>query len=241
MKKDVIDNLECSIMWCGEPTFAECLASIKAQTYTPSHIEIIKDVSPLNVSINTRHNKLKKKYSVKVDADMILYPCCFEILYKKIMELGDSYWSVSVMLEDPFIGKMGGVHIQRSEYIKNVTVPNIIGCDRFLSDLMKKQGYKWLEIKQAYGEHKCDWSHETVFKRHMRMGQKHAYFKSYRHNDWIRSIGRKWLEGNPQAFTALAGYCHGLLTYASTEKDKHFGKFEYEKYETLMKEGIVPK
>ena len=241
MRNGIIDNLEASIMWCGEETFKECLESVKSQTFKPAHIEIIKDVRPINESVNARHGKLKKKYSVKVDADMILDPKCFEVLYKKIVGLGDEYWAVSVMLDDPFIGKMGGVHIQRSEYIQDIVLPNIMGCDRYLVDLMKRKGFKHLELEEIFGIHKCDTDPETVFKRHLRMGQKHRCFKSVRHEDWVKNIGHKWLDKNDTwAFIALVGYCLGLTKPGFTEKDEYFGSIEWMQIKELIDAKVIP-
>ena len=236
-----IYDLECVIIHCGEPTLKKCVASIENQTYLPFVLRWVEHVTPLNESINKMHSIITNPYCIKVDADMELYPKCFELLYLLITVLGDDYWNASVMLDDPYIGTMGAIHIYRTEYIKNLIVPNIIGCDRWIVKEMEKQGLKRHEVNMVMGKHNSNWSLDNVFKRHLRMGQKHTHYKSNRHDDWIKNIGSKWLAGDRSAFIALLGYCYGLLNENKNEKDTQFGETEWGIVRGLLTSGVIPK
>ena len=235
------DDVECHIMYCGEPTIDCCIASIDDQTLRPSRIIVIEDVTPINESINERHRNMQKTFSVKVDADCILYPRCFELLYKAMVKKGPEYYATSCLTLDPFVGVEGGIHLERTACLRNLEVPDIIGCDRFIQDEMEKQGYKFFEIpKKVLAEHWSDWSWQQVFKKSMRIGQKHLYFKVKRHN-WIRNFAKRWLEGNSTAFIAVLGYCYGLLNPDGTEKGANFAENELDIIGGMIKSNIIPK
>lgn len=234
-----IEDLECTIMHTGEPTIDECLEAVRNQTYRPSKIRMIENVSPLNESINERHRSLKLPFSVKVDADMILYPDCFKTLYKAIKGSSARCWGVSARLLDPFIGEMGGVHIQRSDLIRDIKVPNIIGCDRWLMKEMQKKGYLHKEIPRVLGTHKCDWSLENIFKRHVKLGQKQAYHKNTKYEDIVERMKDNWERGNKKIFLALIGYSYGLLVPSVVERDEHFMAEEWERIKELIESKVI--
>ena len=236
----IIGNLECMVMYTGEPTFNDCVASIVDQTVKASKTFIVKDFFPLNESINERHRRMEKEISIKVDADMILYPDCFKILFEQLKVAGENYWGISAMLLDPFLGEIGGVHIQRSEHLKNIRVPNVIGCDRWLAEQMKDKGYLYKEVPIVVGVHKSDWSLEAIFKRQVRVGQKHAYFGSAKYEDIVGRIKKKWDAGDQRAYLALIGYCYGLLVSTKEEKGKDFMQDEWERISRLIDKGIIP-
>jgi len=234
------DDLEVMVMYCGEPTIDCCIESIDRQTLQPSRITVIEDVSPISKAINTRHENMQKPFSIKVDADCILYKDCFKVLYHKMIEKGDYYYATSVMTIDPFVGIEGGIQLERSSCLKNLVVPDIIGVDRFIRNEMESKGYKFYEINKPFAEHWSDWSWEQVFKKSMRIGQKHLYYKAKRHN-WVRRFAKKWLgDKNGTAFLAILGYCYGLLTLDDKEKGIDFASEEIEIVKGLLKNGIIP-
>lgn len=242
----VIKDLECIIMFCEEPTYLYCLESVKAQTFQPKRIVRIENVTPINESINARHEAMELAYSVKVDADMFLYPECFEKLYRQFeaidMDKLNKYYAVTGMLLDPFIGKMGAIHMEKTDLVRRVIVEDMIGCDRILREKMKKRGYHIFELPSIVGEHWCDYSAEAIFKRHIRVGQKHFYYRDKHHEDWVRNIGKLWVENkNDSAFLALLGYCFGLLTPDDTEKGLRFMEEEWAAVEELIRDGVLPK
>jgi len=240
MNQQTVEDLECHVMYCGEPTIDCCLRSIEQQTYLPSRMVIIEDVSPINESINERHRSLELPYSVKVDADCVLYKKCFEKLYTNMMKRGELCYATSVRTLDPIIGNEGGLHLERSEYIRDLEVPNIIGCDRYIRAEMERKGYEFYEMEDVLAEHWEDWSWKTVYKRFMRMGQKGLFFRSKRYYD-IRSVAKRWLKnGNIMAYFALAGYFHGLVTPDSSEKDLSFASEELGMLADQLKYRVHP-
>lgn len=236
-----IDDLECCIISMGEPTLVDCARSLIVQTYLPVHRYTILNVSPLNESINAYHRKMRKKFSIKVDADFILYEDCFEKLYETMLEKGAEYYCVSGLVEDPFFGPIGGIHLYRTDYVKGVVMPNTIGCDRYLDAMMKSGGRKFHEIQETLAEHRVCWNWENVFARYFRAGQKHAHFGSRRHEDYIKNMGRKWMERNRLAFVGLTAYCCGLLTPDDGEKGLGFAKDEIVMMKDLIDKGIIPR
>lgn len=237
-----IKDLECIIMHCGEETLEYCRESIEGQTYRAAKVVMVSGISPLDASLNQRHRLMELSYSVKVDADMVLYPDCFETLYKVLSQSEPHVYAVTGMLYDPLIGKMGAVHMERTAYVKDVRFPDVIGCDRHLRKVMAERSYYIYELKDIVGEHWSDWSAEAVFKRHMRIGQKHLHYRNNHHDDWIRNLGERWMnEKNGTAFLAILGYCHGLLTRDEHEKGMDYGENEWLEIKALIKDSVIPK
>ena len=235
-----IDDLECCIISIGEPTLVDCARSLIMQTYLPAHRYTILNVSPLNESINAYHSKMQRKYSIKVDADFILHEDCFERLYETILEKGDEYYCVSGLVEDPFFGPIGGIHLYRTEYVKDFTMPDRIGCDRFLDTEMRSRGYRFHEIQTVLAEHRVNGKWENVFARYFRSGQKHTHYGTHRHEDYVKNMGRKWMEGDRMAFIGLCGYTLGFFTPDDKEKDIDFAKKEIAIMSMIIKKGVVP-
>ena len=235
-----IDDLECCIISIGESTLVDCAKSVFVQTYLPTHRYAIFNVSPLNESINAYHSKMQRKYSIKVDADFILYKDCFERLYETILEKGDEYYCVSGLVEDPFFGPIGGIHLYRTEYVKDFTIPDRIGCDRFLDAEMRSRGYKFHEIQTVLAEHRVNGKWENVFARYFRSGQKHTHYGTHRHEDYVKNMGRKWMEGDRMAFIGLCGYVLGLFTPDDKEKGIGFAKREIAMMSMIVEKGVVP-
>lgn len=235
-----IDDLECCIISVGEPTLVDCARSLIVQTYLPAHRYTILNVSPISESINAYHRRMQKKFSVKVDADFILHEDCFERLYETMMEKGDGYYRVTGLVDDPFFGPIGGIHLYRTEHVKSFTMPDRIGCDRFLDAEMRSKGYKFHEMSEVLAEHNVAWSWENVFARYFRAGQKHLEYKTCRHEDYVKSMGRKWMEGDRMAFVGLCGYALGLFTPDDKEKGVGFAKKEIVMMKGLIEKGIVP-
>lgn len=235
----LIEDLECTVIHTNEPTVDACLESVRNQTYRANKIRIIKDVFPLNESINERHRSLELPFSVKVDADMVLYPNCFAALYKAIKSSDARCWGISAKLLDPFLGEMGGVHIQRSDWIRNIRVPNVIGCDRWLMKEMEQKGYFHKEVPMVLGEHRCDYSLENIFKRHIKLGQKQACHKNTLYEDIVGRMKSSWIKGNEKTFLALLGYSYGLLTPSIEEKDKGFADKEWKRVKKLIASKVI--
>jgi len=242
MKSKIAEDLECIVMYSGEDTIKQCLESISKQTLQPFKFETVGFVSPINESINKRHELMSLPYSIKVDADMILYPHCFDFLYRKIKQSNKNIYSVTGMLDDPFIGFMGAVHMEKTKLVKDINIPDIIGCDRCLRTFMLKKGYAIQEFQEVVAQHWCDWSEEAIFKRHVRVGQKLAYYKTQHYDDWILEIGHRWMEWNRDSpFLALLGLCYGLLVPDQKEKGKGFADKEWETVKNLISRKVIPK
>ena len=235
-----IDDLESCIISVGEPTLVDCARSLIMQTYLPAHRYAIFNVSPLNESINAYHSKMQRKYSIKVDADFILHEDCFERLYETMLEKGDEYYCVSGLVEDSFFGPIGGIHLYRTQYVKDFVVPDRIGCDRLLDAEMRSRGHRFHEIQTVLAEHRVNGKWENVFARYFRSGQKHTHYGTHRHEDYVKNMGRKWMEGNKMAFVCLTAYCHGLLTPDDREKNAGFAKKEIAIMSTIIEKGIIP-
>ena len=240
-KRVIIDDLECTIMFCGEPAFLfdNCLEKVRNQTFLPKKIEVIENISPINEAVTMRHRKMDLPYSIKVDADMILRPACFEILYKAIKNSSIHCWAVSALLTDSLQDTIGAIHIQKTEYLKDVVVPNVLGCDRWLAEEMKKQGLFHQELPVVLGEHRSDWSLEAAFKRFVRVGQKEAYFRMTKAGVTAKKLSAKWNEGSGVAGLALIAYCYGLLTPDKKEKGKDFMNDEWGRIEKLIEDKVI--
>lgn len=237
-----INDLECFVMSCGEPTVDECLARIEKQTYLPKRTTVIEGKTPLHESINALHEAMSLSIVVKVDADMMCKPRCFERLYTALRGSSKNYYASAGILIDPFLGRIGAIHMMQSKLVKSVQIPNIIGCDRWLRSHMLKLGYELLELKATCAEHWCDWSAKAVFARHVRVGQKDAYYSGKHYLTWISSLRDKWITtNNPACYLAFIGYCYGLLTQDSNEKHPDFINKEWGQIEDLMELGVIPK
>lgn len=239
MKHKKAEDLECFVMFNGEETLHDCLAAIDRQSLQPASVDSISYITPLHGSLNYRRKMMTLKYSVKVDADMILYPTCFQLLYDNICESNDSIYAVTGMLKDPFLGVIGAVHIEKTEVVRNIIVPDAIGCDRVVRNEMKERGFSILELSTVVGEHWCDWSAEAIFKRHVRVGQKLAYYENKHYDDWIKTLLKKVGAGSNSAFLALLGLSYGLMTDNPREKHDGFCTDEWNRVCKLMNASVL--
>lgn len=248
-KTKTIEDLEYTIISVGEPTLLDCTKSVLAQTYQASYHYAIFNTSPISAAINAYHLKMWKDFSIKVDADFILHDNCFEKLYKTMLKKGDKYYCISGLVEDPYFGPIGGIHLYRTRLVKNLTVPDRIGCDRFVREEMEKRGYRFHEIQEVLAEHRTDYDYKNVFARYFRAGQKHLFYGTRRHEDYIRNMGRKWINGGRRwvvnddrmAFIGLCGYVLGLFTPDNREKGMGFARQEIRAMGELIDKGVVPK
>lgn len=240
-ERRIAEQLECHIMYCGEPTIDCCIRSIEDQTLLPGRITVIEDVTPLYASINERHKNMRLPFSIKIDADCVLYKDCFDILYRAMIRRGDKCYATSVQTLDPFVGQEGGIHLERTEYVKDLVVPDIIGCDRWIRQVMEKRGYEFYEMHHVMAEHWSDWEWEHIFKKSMRIGQKMLYYRSKRY-EWIRNFGKRWLKGkgNAASFIALLGVCYGLLKIDGREKGPDFAEDELGIIRGLISDRVIP-
>ena len=85
--------------------------------------------------------------------------------------------------------------MSRTQTMKGVRIPNIIGADRWLRDEMISKGYKYEETQNVLADHSPGYTLESAFKRYFRVGQKSLYYGDKRIK-WAKILARKWLKKN---------------------------------------------
>lgn len=232
-----LTNLECSITHYGEPTFDECYRSVKMQTYKPIQIHVIRGVKPVSASINKRHRLMRREFSVKVDADMILHRTAFEKLYKFLAKKGNNFWAVGARIQDILVGPIGSVQIHRTALIKDIVIPDVLGCDRVLIDIMKTRGYQYAELPEPVGSHVCGKNLKDVFRKFYRTGVKCREFNDDRKME-VHRLGKRWMKlGDKLAFYALAGFFAGLFGKGRSHEGNHLGLKEADFLKKLVLRG----
>ncbi len=57
--------------------FERCMASVRAQTLSAAHIEVVRNVTPFSMACQQALDAVNTPYFVMVDDDILLYPSCF--------------------------------------------------------------------------------------------------------------------------------------------------------------------
>ena len=77
-----MNQVSVVLLTTGEDSTQDALESVHKQTVIPDDIIIVRNKSPFHKAINYGASKVKTKYFIQVDADMILDDNCIESLFE---------------------------------------------------------------------------------------------------------------------------------------------------------------
>ena len=141
------------VLTVGEPTTAEAIRAVEAQTLPVREVVIVEGVSPFHRALNEGAARVRTPYFVQVDADMILDPICVETL-RNLFTPGVA--RVSGFLRDPLLGRVCCIKMFRSAVFADHSVPNTIAQDADFSRQIEASGWLTL-IALRYGAHRDEW------------------------------------------------------------------------------------
>jgi cellulose synthase/poly-beta-1,6-N-acetylglucosamine synthase-like glycosyltransferase len=74
------NDVSAVVLTVGEPSTAEAIESLHRQTVPLRDIIVVRDVTPFHKALNAGAARVKTRFFVQVDADMILDPRCVAAL-----------------------------------------------------------------------------------------------------------------------------------------------------------------
>lgn len=212
-------DIEAFLITTGERTELEAYNSIVQQSVPVKKITVLRDIRGIHNSLNAMQEKIKSEYFIKVDADMILHRNCVRLLYR-ILKKNPGLYAVQGYLKDPLLGKIWGIHMFRSSYVKDYRYQNTIGTDAEFEKAMERKGYRQIKYKKVLGIHHLEYTHMEIKQRFIREGEKIIFFKNInRLKSDIRHLIKLIKKGRRDAFYALVYIYVGLIKRGRNEKD----------------------
>ncbi len=230
-KKQVKEDLTVCLFTVGEPLLEKCLEALEAQTLKPKYIETIKNVAPLDRAFAQGFSRVKTKYYVSLDADMVLFPYALWFLYSKILTAPDAFEAIA-RLEDPFMGQIEGIRIYNHPLVEQMGgFPDSCGPERRLMTEAKRFKYKRLYYYDTVGLHHPQYTVDEIFwkfKRETERIRLHDGGDLRYWRDGLQSLARKYLaQPDDVSIAALAGYFHGI----GTENKALFKEIDFREYD----------
>lgn len=127
------------VLTIGEETTKDAVDSLSSQTLLPDEIIIIENISPFHRALNLGASRVKTKYFIQVDADMILNKNAIEILIKYMKN------NVGVViggLRDKLFGRVSGVRMFRAAIFSNYQFEDSISPDADFYNAIPKSGWR---------------------------------------------------------------------------------------------------
>lgn len=175
-------DITAVILSMGEATLPKCVDSVKKQTLAPDEIIYVKNVSPFYKAWNTGMQKVKTRYFVQVDADMLLDENCFEKLHACMtpttgLAIGH--------LRDPLLGRIRGIKMFRHDCCQMVPFPNTISPDTDFYNAMGDHGWNMVLALNFFsnnplywhtlGDHRPHYHLEYIIAKFLRLGCRYRY------------------------------------------------------------------
>jgi hypothetical protein len=145
-------EITATIITCGESTYTRCLSAARSQT-TPVVIKTVRDVHPLNASLDAALDSCETKWLLMVDADTILNPYCVELLSR---HLKPGVGMVVAKLFDKVYGVIGFLRLVDAETLKEhrFTHPHDTpNPDRAARDFLVERGLRRVVLNATVGTH----------------------------------------------------------------------------------------
>lgn len=154
----------------GERTEADSIKALRMQTRPLSHIEVIRNVRPISEASNRALDAARDfDYLLWVDADMILYPRCAEVLMKLMRP--DTLYAVGTLM-DPVFGKVGYVKLLNMHIVRKLDLRfrDVLGCDvDFCRQAREKDGTVTIEtytlLREPLGIHHPTYTARELFRK----------------------------------------------------------------------------
>lgn len=250
------------IFTCGSSSsFDKCLESVNAQTLAPSHIEIVRNLTPIDRAFQEGLERVRTPFYASVDDDMILYPRCFEQLYYMITR-NSNRAEVVLGLDDPLLGPIQGIHFYRTDLVKPIGFTSEEkGPERRLNRKLREAGHECPAFSNlVVGQHHPVYSPLEAFWKYRFLGTNLRYHSI---DEWsyygtsllfyhLDKLFKYWRKTDDLiAIYALAGLFDGLsedanisdtLSYEGRDQHPEFQRlYDYLKDLDRTPKGIVPR
>lgn len=232
-------NISAVVLTIGESTLQRALDSIKSQSVPIEDIIIIKDVVPFHKALNLGASKVKTKYFLQVDSDMILDEYCAEDLSKCIQE---NTGIVVGHLRDPLIGRISSIKLFNRECFDEVTFSDSISPDTDYINRIERLGWyvsyalKYecgKDLWHTFGEHKPNYDFTYTFSKYIIEGRRYIHRSSYSGLRWHFNVLSK--STHPMSVVARIALLHGVFIQQDEDKLKPYNTTkESEHLERLM-------
>ena len=205
------------VLTIGEETTARALASIERQTVPVAELVVVDGVTPAHRAINVGAGRVRTKFFIQVDADMIIDAVCVEAL------LGCMAEPVGLAighLRDPLRERILGVKLFRTECFARVQYPDTISASTDFAAALPEAGWgmsfalrrngdaprQW----HTFGEHRPRYdSHEYTFRKFLIEGARCRYRRAEGRFKFMLNELR--VSSHPAAVPATIALAHGLF------------------------------
>lgn len=212
------------LITCREnPNYDDCLKALKNQTIDIK-IDIISNYYPMSRAFQEMLNRVKTKFYVQCDEDMILYSNSIEIMLNKIKNVKNNVAMICFPLEDRHVGrKIYGTKIYKSEVFKKYPYNlECISCEIEQMRRLNGDGFinTFADLSECVGEHSPKWNEESIFDRYYDLMDK---WKIHKYN-WVEKLPALFasrLDDKTNLY-ALAGALMSLATSDVKNYDKNY-------------------
>jgi hypothetical protein len=193
-----LHDVSALILDNGEPQVARAIEGLEKQSVAlRDTIRIGPEIRPLHRAFNAGVARIRTDFFIQVDADMVLDPSCLEILLSCIDE---RVGMVSGLLRDPILGRIMGVQLFRTQYVRDHPYGDSIVPESDFSTAMQ-QAQWWLVCalapdsphKEAHtvGLHDPAYTFESTFAKFLVTGaQLRARGAGHRARTFLQQILR---------------------------------------------------
>jgi len=218
-KAFIPSDVSALVLSIGEPYVERAIESVRKQTLPAAEIVRVDGVSPVSRALNEGVSRIRTEFFVEVDADMVLFPRCFEDL-----RAGADSRDVGIVwgaLIDPLMGPTSGVKLYRTEYARETGFPETLSPDTDYQHTLAKRGIasrvrlsdprpeEARPVWHAFGLHEPEYSHAYVFRKYEVLGRRYRY-RDHR-TMYVHRLERLRLSGSKTALTARVAMAHGLF------------------------------
>jgi hypothetical protein len=222
-------DLTLCLITCGEDTEKECLQAIQHESANFA-FEEVRNVRPQAAANNMVMDKVKTKYFIPLDSDIVLYPDFLTRIRKYIESYKNETWyHICIPLYDTLSErKIMSLKVMRHDVLasnpyKDVRVPDIEHYRR-----LEAMGYKNINLYnqvEPIGDHvvrgpqRCYFRYkDTYLAYRLYWGDEHARKKSY--IDYKFFIEKHGKTDNSDFLYCLAGMTDGLTRSEDMHKSK---------------------
>lgn len=210
------------VLSVGEKTTQRAIQSLEKQTTPPKEIVLIENVFPFHKAMNEGVSKIKTRFFIQCDADMVLDPDCIETMREFIRE------DIAVLigyLSDALLGKVQAVKMFRTECIRKVGFSNTISPDTDCINRLYEIGWNYIFVKRnkskyghspdVLGSHKPEYTPIYTFEKFKLEGSRIRYRGVFQ--EFIACLTKLKNSKHPLAMIALIGLCRGLFLEESKD------------------------
>lgn len=213
-------------------SYQQCVEAVRNQRLQPAGIAVVRNVQPFSKASQAGLDQVQTPFYVSVDDDMILDRSCFERLYF-VMKTNPHCADAVVHLNDPLLGEIQGVHMYRTEPVRQIGFHPLVGekgCERKMSSGLRKAGYTKVAWDVVAGDHHPEYlPHEAFWKFHFE-GEKARFYHNATPDfrDCVDRLASRWAQTHDDTVLyALAGLFRGIesadvdreLSYENRDED----------------------